>query len=230
MRTGRSLPLALPLALALALTGTVFTAGCKTQRCPKNDAQYEVRDRNGALELSLHPGDKDEQVLCDGDDRRVGSMGGARERLVLRDPSGSTLLEIMPGSVPEDLTLTRGGVSYRLYDKGGLLRILDAQGVPLAQLGMSGAAGGGGQAAPQEAAGAAGSGRALIYDPAGTPLGYAERADGRLVVRARDGAVEHYVIGARRERAVAAMGLSMFSTLERLALCRYLDQYGGSGQ
>jgi hypothetical protein len=230
MRGGRGVSLLLYAAsgLALALTLTMTMAGCKTQRCPKNDAQYEVRDRNGALELSLHPGDKDEQVLCDGDERRVGTMSGARERLVLRDPSGSTLLEITHGSVPEDLTLSRGGVSYRVYDKGGLLRILDAQGVPLAQLGMSGTAGGGGQAEAQ--AGAGNPGRALIYDPAGNPLGYAERADGRLVVRARDGAVEHYVIGARRERAVAAMGLGMFSPLERLALCRYLDQYGGSGQ
>lgn len=224
MRAGQTLTLALSLAVATA------TAGCKMQRCPKNDALYEVRDRNGALELSLHPDGKDEQVLCDGDDRRVGGMSGTRERLVLRDPSGSTLLEITPGSIPEDLTVSRGGVSYRMYDKGGLLRILDTQGVPLAQLGMLRVSGSG-QAPPAPPDGAgAGSGRALIYDPAGTPLGYAERADGRLVVRARDGAVEHYVIGAHRERAVAAMGLAMFSPLERLALCRYLDQYGGSGQ
>ena len=225
MRAGRSLTLA--LALILMMGGTMATAGCRTQRCPKNEAQYEVRDRNGALELSLHPDGKDEQVLCDGDDRRVGSMSGARDRLVLRDPSGSALLEITPGSAPEDLNLSRGGVSYRIYDKGGLLRILDAQGVPLAQLGLLGGAG---DLAPQAPQGGGGAGRALIYDPAGSPLGYAERADGRLVVRARDGAVEHYVIGARRERAVAAMGLAMFSPLERLALCRYLDQYGGSGQ
>ncbi|HEX2569661.1 MAG TPA: hypothetical protein VH877_08890 [Polyangia bacterium] len=209
------------LALALLVAG-----GCKTQRCPKNDAQYEVRDRNGGLEWSLHPDGKDEQVLCDGEDRRVGSMSGQRERLVLRDPSGSPLLEITPGASPEELSLARGGVSFRVYDKGGLLRILDAQGVPLAQLHMSSTAAPGGP----PGAGAPESRRALIYDPAGNPLGYAESADGRLVVRARDGAVEHYVIGAHRERAVAAMGLSMFSPLERLALCRYLDEYGGSGQ
>jgi len=208
------------IALALVMTG------CKTQRCPKGDAQYEIRDRNGALELSLHAdNDNKGQVLCDGGDRRVGSMGGSRERFQLRDPSGSTLLEIKAGPAPEDLTLSRGSVSYRLYDKGGLLRILDDQGVPQAQLGMSPA---GGDA--QAGAGAQNPGRALIYDPAGSPLGYAERADDRLVVRARDGAVEHYVVGARRERAAAAIGLSMFSPLERLALCRYLDEFGGSGQ
>lgn len=194
-------------AVALLLL-VIPSAGCRERTCAGADAPVlEVRDRGGAVEISLRMlGDG--LAVCDARDRRVGAVSGNKAGLALADASGAETLRLAPGPDPGDTLATRPGGSppLRLHDEDGLLRVLDPQGVPLAQLGAD----------PQ-------SRRALAYDPAGNPLAYAERAEDRRVVRGRDGAVQHYVLGARSDRAAAAMALPMFPPAERLLLCRWLD-------
>jgi len=192
------------LLALFALTG----AGCRERTCAGADPPVlEVRDRDGNPEMALRPlGDS--LAVCDDRNRRVGNVKGGKSGLVLADLAGNELLALKPSPDPGDTLATRPGTTpLRLHDEADLLRILDPQGVPLAQLG-----------ADKRAA------QALAYDPAGNPLVYAELADDRRrVVRGRDGAVQHYVLGARSNRAAAAIGLPMFPPLERLVLCRWLD-------
>ncbi|MSP62705.1 MAG: hypothetical protein EXR72_20725 [Myxococcales bacterium] len=218
--------LILPVALALL--------GCKREpaACSASfPVLLELRDGAGALELALRGAPKaalgaeergTASDVCDPSGRRVyglleaaapprtrtrseltNAAGDLRARV---EPSSGDALWTMPALAAP--TLPDGGAlpgGLRLHDEGGLLRLLDSMGVPVAQIGWQ-------------------AGKAVAFDAGGMPLAWAETVEQRIVVRARDGAVKHYVIGIKDERAAAAIALEMFPLPERLLLARYLDR------
>ena len=81
-------------------------------------------------------------------------------------------------------TVDYPAAQHRIYDDRGLARLLDPDGVPVAELGED----------PD-------GGRAIAYDRSSMPLAWAKRAgilDERRVVYQRDGTVSNYVVGVQR--------------------------------
>jgi hypothetical protein len=87
---------------------------------------------------------------------------------------------------------------------------LDRNGVPVAQIGEQ-------------------KDRAVVFDGAGRPLGWADTFDGKHVIHALDGAVRRYVTGVEDDRAVAAFALEWLPVEARLLLARKLDSLRSTG-
>jgi hypothetical protein len=216
-------------ARQVAILSILFViSGCK----PKEPAQAhcsaalpaeaEVRDGLGAPELALrHPpagAPAERWDVCDaaGSSQALYTESAGRTSVALLNPAGDPRSRAAAGEGGGEATLTLAEWvvrrdagpppgPLRLHDEGGLLRVLDAAGVPLGQLGRDGDKG-------------------VAYDAAGVPRATVERVDGRCAVRARDGAVVRYVFGVQDPRAAAALALDALPVPERLLLSRFLDR------
>ena len=212
----------------------VIEAGCQPRRAALDACAGEVpplleyRKQDGELLLLLRAGvpiaagqpnapngveTAKGQPLCDGQRHLLGMLGAPSSGggLVLRGPAGEALVALAAASGGDDATLTSGGAGWRLHDEGGLLRVLDPQGVPVGQLGRV-------------------AGKGIVFSPGGRPMSYAERAqpapseDERRVIKTPDGTVTHFVLGLHDDRAAAAFALDTLAPPLRLVLARHLDR------
>ena len=168
----------LRLGLATLLVGAGLASGCARRAvvdpCKREGRRFELRTREGALVFGLLAprGPEGDLPICDAEERFVGTLSAraphadagasAKDegpptsrtlawRNIAGDPTARLL--VRPG---EDAVVEASGRSLRLHDAGGLLRILDGAGVPLAQVGEVG-------------------GALYTYDPGGRVTGRAER-------------------------------------------------------
>ncbi len=205
----------------LIAVAALAAAGCRHPKpacAPDLPAAVELRDAAGALELALRapptldpPQAAGTRDVCDGSGRLLARLAEAPGRAELVNAAGDPLAvaEAHPG---DDATLTlfdpgrdaAASGPLRLHDQDGLLRLLARDGVPVAQLARA-------------------DGKSIALDAGGTPQATAERAESRLVLRGRDGAVRRYVLGLTDERAAAAFALDQVPLPTRLALARFLD-------
>jgi hypothetical protein len=199
----------IPIAIAFgAVAGCRPSAPPAPNPCPgAAPALLELHLGSGALVAALHHGGA-AQPLCDAQERPLAILrpGSDPRSLAARAPGGE-LLAAIAASPGDEAVLTAGKRRVRLHDDGALLRLLDEQGVPLAQLGRQGE-------------------RAIAFDPGGRPLASAERAqkgDERRAVHEPDGTVRFLLLGLRDDRAAAAFALEALSLPERFLLARWLD-------
>lgn len=167
----------------------------------------ELRTREGAPELIVRAAGPGREIVCDAQGVAIGTLARAPVP-AFKNAAGDVeaRLEPRPG---DDPLLVHGAASRRLHDENELLRVLDMDGVPLAQIGFT-------------------DGKCAAYDPAGRPVATAERVPGaedeRRAIHAKDGAVTHLVIGLRSDRAAAAFALDKLPLVERLLLAAWLDR------
>ena len=195
------------LTVAAAVAAATGASGCARKVCDDAEPVLAVFDSGGHRELALRPTADARLALCDAANLHIGDLTDDKERVVLRDLAGTEQASMRRGPDPGDSLLARSSGALRLHEDNGLIRVLDSQGVPLAQLGIDPA-----------------GGRALVYSPGGSPIAFADRAGDRRAIHSADGAVTHLVTGVAHDRAAAAFAVDALSIGERAVVARWLDR------
>lgn len=194
----------------LILAGALAAAACKPPSPCGADrpVALEVRDGAGALRLSTRrPAADSPEVaaVCDGAGAQIGAISeSAAPRLVTMVGHGAQLAQVSARAGGDPVLSVGQKASYTLHAQGELERLLDARGVPVAQLAREGE-------------------KTLVLDPGGTPMAQVELVAGRHVVAGRDGATRGYVVGTSDARAAAAFAIAALPDEAQLVLARWLD-------
>ena len=201
-------------AATVALFGLALTACTRVAPAPNPCAAplpsvMELRTREGAPRLLLRTALGGAYTICDGEEHVLGTLARTASPLTLtiKNAAGDAEATLTAGP-GDDPVLTHREAALRLHDENHLLRVLDANGVPLAQI-------------------AAMDGRGVTFDPGGRPLLTADRVPGdpeRRAIHLHDGAVRDLVTGIHDDRAAAAFALDVLPLLDRLLIARFLDE------
>lgn len=183
----------------VAIAFVALAAGCHHPRCePGTKSKIEVRNGSGALTLAWK-GD----LLCDGNMTPVGTLDDKNHVVTLRDPAGKLRLELTHEGQGGGRGRDDDAPQLRLYRDDHELRVMRADGVPLASV------------VPQTKTGS------VVYDKSSAPMAKVSLRDRDAVVTDMAGTAQTFVRPARDATTAGVFAVPSLDAAEQLALYIY---------